>query len=399
MDFELHYSEGQEEFRKEVWTWLEANVPRFDLSSDGAKQSMAARQGAADFRRKLGTKGWLAPNWPKEYGGGGLSLAETIVIDEELSQWDVASTGDLGLSLGAPAIMVWGTEEQKKRFLPPILKGEITTWQCFTEPEAGSDLASLKTRAEWNGSEYVINGQKIFIGSPFPPDYIYTLAVTDPEAPRHRNIGAFIIPAKSPGVTIQPLKLIAGGGRNTIFYDNVRVSPDQLIGGKTDGWRVAQSTLEVEHGGGGRVVARDQVVDDLLAYYKEAKRSGKPLSRDSHIKERLVDLYIQSEIGRLFGLRGYWMRATKTRLVGYEGSQNALHGKKYFVNLATILLEVLGPTALVDDPKWAPLKGNLEYYQRFAACQHQGGTPEIQKVIIARRMGVSRTRETAAAMV
>jgi len=406
MDFELHYSEEQEEFRKEVNAWIDANVPpNLEQPEDPRNITYELYQQAREFRRKLGAKGWLVPTFPKEYGGGGLDVAQAIIIAEVLAERDAEIPrilGDNGVSLFIPAIMVWGTEEQKKRFLPAMCGGEAITWQGYTEPDAGSDLASLKTRATRDGDEYVINGDKIFIGSSFDFDYVFTLAVTDPTAPRHHNIGAFMVPANLPGIKVLDLDLFAEAGqpgKRHVFYEDVRVPATHLIGGETDGWQVTQSVLEVEHGGGGAVVSRYGFLERILDYCKATERNGKPISQDPDARQELVNIYVQSEIGRLWGLRNYWMRHARKPGLGYEGSQTSLHQKAFAPKMGAAYLRILGPAALLDDPKVAPLKGAMELQQRNSICTHPGGTVEVQKLIIARRLGLSRTREKAAQFV
>ena len=406
MDFELHYTEEQEEFRKAVQAWIDANVPgKLEQPEDPKKITYDLYQQAREFRQKLGQKGWLVPTYPTEYGGGGLSVAHAIVIAEELSERDDDIPhffGDNGVSLFIPAIMVWGTEEQKKRFLPPMCRGEVITWQGYTEPEAGSDLASLKLRAARDGGDYILNGEKTFIGASFDVDYIFTLAVTDTDKPRHHNIGAFMVPADLPGIKVIDLDLFSEAGqpgKRHIYYEDVRVPATHLIGGETDGWQVTQSVLEVEHGGGGVVVQRHKLFERVLAYCKETKRNGQPLNKDPDVQEALTEVYILSEISRLFDLRNYWMRHAKKHGVGYEGSQSSLHRKSIGDKIATAYLQVLGPSVLLNDPKWGPLRGALELQQRNSICTHPGGTIEVQKLVMARRMGISRTREKAAAFV
>ncbi|MBI4498489.1 MAG: acyl-CoA dehydrogenase family protein [Chloroflexi bacterium] len=394
MDFELNYSVEQQEFRQEVRQWLKDSLDHEFLKTlppDQEDYAEAHYEYGRQVRRMLGERGWLAPTWPKEYGGGGLTVAHQIVIEEELAEYDLPAVGDLGLTLGAPAINAWGNEEQKQRFLPPILKGEVVVWQVFTEPGAGSDLASLKTRAVEDGDDFVINGNKIFVGQKYYADYLYTLAVTDPEAPRHNNIGAFIIPAGTEGVTVHRLDLIAGGGKRAIFFDDVRVPKENLIGGKGKGWWVAQTTLELEHGGGGRVTPRNRLVDQFLKYAKSAKLNGQVISADSRKQEILVDAYIQANVIRLLGLRNYWQRNAGVRQT-YEGSQLSMNNKVFMPRLASMMLEVLGPYALTKDATWGPARGEIENWQRQSTATHPGGTIEIQKVIMARSMGLSRGR-------
>ena len=401
MDFEMHYTSEQEAFRKEVREWLKENVPTGlaaavntgDLTENTEERYWKSR----DFRRKLGERGWLAPIYPKEYGGGGMNVAQSIVIEEELAQYDLPGTalGDLGLNLAAPAMMVWGTDEQKQRFLPPILKGEVATWQVFTEPNAGSDLASMQTTAIREGDEFVFNGSKHFVGSPHHVDFLYTLAVTDPNAPRHQNIGAFLVPANTPGVSLGYMDLVAGGGKRTVFYDNARVPASQLIGGERDGWKVAQSTLELEHGGRGALIDKDRYLDKLLDYCRDTKHNGEPISSDPEYQEYLLEAYVGYQVNRLLGLRNYWMRGARKRF-SYEGSQGSMNRKVFAPKLAEIMLKTVGPRVLVSskDPKWAIDGGRLESFQREAiVIPHPGGTLEVQKLIIARRLGVSRTRE------
>jgi alkylation response protein AidB-like acyl-CoA dehydrogenase len=405
MDFELSYTAEQEEFRKEVRAWFDANIPpNLDQPEDPSKIPYELYQIAREFRRKLGEKGWLVPTFPKEHGGGGLSVAHAIVLAEEQAEREDIPRffGDNGVSLFIPAIMVWGTDEQKQRFLPPMCRGEVITWQGYTEPEAGSDLASLKLRATREGDEYVLNGEKIFIGASYDVDYIFTLAVTDPSRPRHQNIGAFMVPAHLPGISVIDLDLFSEAGqpgKRHIFYEDVRVPATHLIGGETDGWQVTQSVLEVEHGGGGTVVQRHRLLERVIDYCKETRRNGQLLSKDPEVRQALVEIYVRSEIGRLWGLRNYWMRHAQKRGVGHEGSQTSLRGKTDSPKIGTLYLQILGPAALLNDAKWGPLRGAMELQQRNSICTHPGGTPEIQKVIIARRMGLSRTREQAASFV
>ena len=273
MDFELDYSEEQEEFRKEVRAWLETHVPRVELPPDSADLTQEHYEIGKAFRRDLGAKGWLAPTWPKEFGGGGLTADHAVVINEELARYDIPPLGDLGLVISAPAILVHGTDEQKQRYLPEILKGHAITWQVFTEPDAGSDLASLKPRGVRDGDDYLINGQKQFVGTGVTPDYLYTLVNTDPTGPRHENLSAFMVPAESKGVTIQNMDLIAGGTKRFVFFDNVRVPADTLIGRENEGWWVAQTTVSLEGGSGidDTAYGRVKLLDLIIQYLREGE--------------------------------------------------------------------------------------------------------------------------------
>ena len=399
MDFTVQYTKEQEEFRKEVRIWVEANAkyPK-ELGELPVEEGDLSREmwlWGRDFQRKLGAKGWLQPLLPTEYGGGGLSGDETMVLREELDRVPYPRAYSMA-QMVIPAVFVYGTEEQKQQFLTPICRGEVVCWQAFTEPGAGSDLAGLQTRAIRDGDDFVFNGQKAFIGGPHDPDFLWALAMTDPDAPRHRNIGAFLVPANTPGVTITDMDTIAREGKRIITFDGARVPREYLIGGETQGWQVAQSSLEVEHGAGGSTGEGDPIVKDVIEYCKKAVRNGQPMSRDPYVQKELVDLFIESNVNRLMGLRNYWLFSGGLPTT-YQGSQSSLVNKNVHWQTAIRIVKALGPYALTRDEEWGPLKGAVEVHQRHVLMSdHRGGTTDIQKIIIARRLGISRTRERAA---
>ena len=409
MDFEPTYTPEQEEFRQEVRGWLAENVsPDIAHPPDSINITEEQYQLRRGLGRKLGEKGWLWATAPEEYGGGGLSLDHAVVIEEEVDSYGltVPPYYDSGGRLGWASIMVWGTEEQKQTFLPPIFRGEVRTWQLLTEPEAGSDLANAKMSAERDGDDYVINGQKIYVGSSLGCDYMWTITCTDNEAPRHQNLGWFMIPATLPGITIQPMELLISGGesgagsgvKNTVFFDNVRVPAFNLIGGENEGWKVATTHLELEHGTGGRI-ARNWLVDHLFEYCRENQRNGQPLTKDPDVRDKLIDIYVEAEIARLFNLRNYWMRHSKAEIT-YEGPQASYWRKMSGLRMSQSILDILGPSALTYDPQWGAADGHMEAHQRSAIVAiHPGGTADIQKLIMARRIGIGReVREQAGAL-
>ncbi len=400
MDFEPRYSEEQQQFRTEVREWLEQHVPK-DLANpaDSAKTTYEDYLKYRELGRKLGDKGWLWATAPTQYGGGGLSIDHAIVIEEELDRYDLSVPPyyDSGGRLGGASILVWGSDEQKDHFLPPIFKGEVRTWQLLTEPGAGSDLAGVKISAVRDGDEYVINGQKIYVGSSNGAEQFWMITCTDPEGERHQNLSWFIIPADSPGITVTPMDLLIAGGeggagtgvKNTIFFDNVRVPAFNLIGGENNGWRVATTHLELEHGSGG-TIRRNRIVDHLFEYMRELKRDGKPLLEDQDARDALADFYIEAEISRLFGMRNYWMRHSHVPM-SYEGPQSSFYRKNTGLKMAQRILDIVGPYALTNDPKWDLSDEHMEVYQRSSiVALHPGGTTDIQKVIMARRIGIGR---------
>ncbi|MBF8266854.1 MAG: hypothetical protein HW388_362 [Dehalococcoidia bacterium] len=396
MEFEITLTTGQEGFRKEVQAWLEANarMPAAlgKMPLENKDVTRAQWQWGNQFTRKLGAKGWLAPTLPKEYGGGGLSVDQASILQEEMARHDV-SGGQLPHVVGP--LIIHGTEEQKRELLAPMLRGEWRVWQLWTEPEAGSDLASLKTQAVRDGDDFIVTGTKIFISGTFEPDYMYVLAVTDPNAPRHQNMGAFCFPATLPGISWTVQDLITREGQNLIHLDGVRVSRRYLIGEETSGWRVNQSAAETEHGARGAIVSRDTLIPDLIQYCKETLRNGQPLSKDPDIQGHLVQAYIDENVIRLLGLRNYWM-FNHHQPMTYHGTQYRAVRRDLATRTASDVLAVLGPYALCTDQEHGLLEKRAELQQRWSIrAQHGGGTSDVDRVMIARRLGMSRTRERA----
>ncbi|MCI0437980.1 MAG: acyl-CoA dehydrogenase family protein [Chloroflexi bacterium] len=406
MDFEPRYTPEQQEFRREVRAWLDEHVPKnLPFHADSKDTTYEEYLEYRALGRKLGDKGWLWPTAPVEYGGGGLTIDHAIVIEEELDRHELSLPPyyDSGGRLGGASILVWGTEEQKRRFLPPIFKGEARTWQLLTEPGAGSDLAAARISAVRDGDDYVINGQKIFVGSAHGAEQLWMIACTDPDGERHHNLSWFIVHSDLPGITIQPMDLLIASGesgassgvKNTVYFDNVRVPAFNLVGGENNGWKVATTHLELEHGSGG-TIRRNRIVERLFEAARQLKRDGKPLSQHPDIQDLLVDVYIEAEIGRLFGLRNYWMSHTRQRLA-HEGPQHSYWRKESGLRMAEAIQKALGPYALTNDPALDGSAGSMEVFQRAAiVALHPGGTGEIQKVIMARRLGIGRAvREQA----
>ena len=409
MDFEPRYTPEQEEFRQEVSAWLKENVPKgVEHPADPADLTWEQYQLRRELGRKLGDKGWLWPTAPKEYGGGGLDVDSAVVIEEEIDSFGLTLPPyyDSGGRLGGNSILVWGSEEQKQSFLPPIFTGRVRTWQLLSEPEAGSDLANVKTTALRDGDDYVLNGQKIFVGSDHDCDYMWTITVTDPEAKRHENLGWFMVPSHLPGITIQPMDLLISGGesgagsgvKQTVYFDNVRVPAFNLVGGENQGWKVATTHLELEHGTGGRI-GRNWLVDRLFDHCRNTERRGEPMANDPDVRDRLIDVYIEAEIVRLLNLRNYWMRHSGAHIT-YEGPQASYVRKTSGLRMARAMLDILGPAGLTHDAELGAAEGHMEALSRAGIVAiHPGGTTDIQKVIMARRIGIGReVRERAGAL-
>lgn len=398
MDFEYRYTAEQEQFRQEVRDWLAKNVPaNIKAPVDPEVISDELFEFATELRHKLGDQGWLYPVYPKEYGGGGLPAECEVILEEELQNRKIPTV--YSNNLVVPAILVWGTEEQKRRWLPGLLKGRTIAFQNFTEAQSGSDLATIKSTAVRDGDDWIINGEKAFIsgGGPATCDILFGPFMTDSGAPRHKNLGYFIIEAETPGVTLTPMELLNGRNQNIVTMDNVRVPGDYLLGGDHEGWQVTQTTLEEEHGGRGAAYVKEEAVDELIEFVNSSKLNGGVLADDPFVAQQTVESVIEARIGHLLNARNFSMYHNKEEMT-YHGSQSSLFKKEYKIRNSDRIREAMGPFCLlgIEEPL-APFQGEAEVLQRSALWRaHPGGTPEVQRVIIARRLGISKTKEKAA---
>ncbi len=416
MDFSFGYTKEQEEFADEVRAWLDENVPK-DLAFlwDPFKLSYEQWQQRRELGRKLGEKGWLFPGYPREYGGGGLSADYSSVLHHEADERGLGLPPyytTSGLAIGA--ILRYGTEEQKKRFLTSILKDGAVCWQLFTEPEAGTDEANQQTNAlrhHREGEYFIVNGSKIFVGSLHPPipDHLWLLTRSDLEAPRHQNLAMFLCPGDLPGITFQRLDLFGGSGgvggrtpistpaaKNAAFLDDVRIHESYLVGGEREGWGVTTATLLVEHGDGSATGAETSAVVEeniLLEKFLEQCRSNpnivKRLRENPQLLDTVVDIYVGAQIQRLLSMRNSWLPGSGRR-VPYAGPQLTLYSKMLGAKLTANVARVLGPYVLTDDAEWGLEEGIFEVAQRGGVILAPGGTPEAQKIVISRALGIGR---------
>ena len=387
---EFGYTEEQERFRKELNDWLDANIPAdMEFPAELEELDEKTYAFAKELRRKLVEKGWLRPTYPKEYGGAELSYDEMVVYQEAFFQRTVPKVYDLS-HIPAAGLFAFGTEEQKKKWLPLIGRGEIITWESFTEPEAGTDLANVQTRAiQQENGDFLLNGQKIYTGDGHPVDYLYTLAI-DPKLPRHQNMSAFMVKADSPGISYEPLQPITGSRKNIVYFEDVHVPAENLVGEVNNGWAVAQASLVGERGTP-YFVGTYYLFDELVEYCKKEKRNGRRLADDPHVRELLTGLFLDAKAERLLLARTFW-KASHEITTSYEGSQNLLNWKVFNPKLGEVVLEILGPLALITDPKWAALNGEFERQTRYSLLTHGAGTPEAQKIVISRFLGLPSAR-------
>ena len=383
---EFAFSEEEEAFRQEVRSFLDREL------SDRPSGGLDAWQFHRAFIQKLAGKGWLTLAWPEEWGGQGATYMKQLVYNEEMAYHN-APANDMGSDRVGPTIMLYGTDEQKQRFLPPIVAGEAVWCQGFSEPEAGSDLASLQTRAVQDGDEFVINGSKIWTSLAHLAQSMILLARTDPDAPKHKGISYFLLDMKTPGITIQPLVDMLGRHQfNQVFFDNVRVPRDSLLGELNRGWYVATATLDFERSGIQRVIGSQRAYETLVAYARETTRNGRPLIAQTLVRHKLADLKIEFEVGRLLAYRVAWMQGKKL-IPNYEASVSKLYGSELAQRLAQAGVRILGLGGqLAPGSPWAQLAGSFEsLYLGSAALTVAAGTSEVQRNIIAGRgLGLPR---------
>lgn len=409
MDFVVEYAkytDKQEEFAREVRAWL-AEVLSKETAGPDDTLKPASEQPRRGISRSLGEKGWLYPRAPRQYGGGGLDADLSLVLSQELVKaGSSALTGGGGFDV--PAILQWATEEQKKRFLPPMLRGEVTTWTLFTEPEAGSDVANQRTkslRATRENDHFVVNGHKTFIsGTKVPPDQFYFLARSDVEAPRHENLSMFLSPANLPGVSIVPLDLFSSASfiqitdqtaktgeqdNYSVFFDDVRIHESCLIGAEGDGWKLVSTSLAVEHSGGAGNIHRNVVAEKFLDQCRNNPDVAKRLRQNPDLLHYVVDIYIDTQIERLWNLRNAWLPLSG-RQMPHAGPQLELYTKLFGGRLTADIAGVLGPYALTDDDERGLDDGIFELGQRRGICFAPRGTPEIIKTLISRALAIGR---------
>ena len=400
MDFSLQADPPQiAAFRKEVRAWLQENMRGSEHLRWSASWSTRENEEEYAFRRalagRLGKKGWLFPMFPVEYGGAGLTIDHQLVLETELAGYGL-SLNHVFYTLArivAPVILKWGTEEQKREFLPPMVRGEMSVWQVLTEPQGGSDVANCQTRAIRDGDHYVVTGQKVMVGHHLPPDFLWTLVCTDPSRPRHENLGWLHIPASLPGIAIQHMHLMMGI-KNAVFFDGVRVPAKYLVGGENNGWRVAHTHLELEHGGEGRV-GTDPLVERVVEYCRGMRVGGKPLMEDTTVRDIIADMIIELHSVSLLARRNFWHRFVREPHP-YGGAQFRYYQRVVRLRNGERLQQIMGWDALVPDPS-AHEVVDFEYVVRSGPGQlHGGGTLDTDRLIFARRVGLGRpTKEKA----
>jgi alkylation response protein AidB-like acyl-CoA dehydrogenase len=378
---DLTFTDTETAFRDELRAWFSDNPPGEMPESD----EDAAYTWRRDFQRRLADGGWAAVHWPVEFGGRGATMTQSAIFFEELARAQAPLPANvLGLLLAGPTIMIWGTPEQKERFLAPIVTAEEIWCQGFSEPEAGSDLASLKTRAVRDGDEWVVTGQKVWTSGAQYSKWCMLVARTDTEAPKHKGLTYFLMDMEQDAVQVRPLRQITGEPEfNELFIEEARIPDENVLGGVGNGWKVALTTLMNERAGLAFFlqVRLRQMLDEL---YAEAGRRG--LLDDPVVADRLGELHLKAEVLRLTAYRGL-TAIERYGQPGPEGSLTKWMWSETNQQLAQLSADLIGPEALAAGGSWS--------YEllRSRGNTIEGGTTDILKNIVAERvLGLPKAR-------
>jgi alkylation response protein AidB-like acyl-CoA dehydrogenase len=378
---DLTFTEAETTFRDELRAWLAENHPGAEPTGDEA----AAYGRRRDFQRRLADGGWAAVHWPVEYGGRGATLTQSAIFFEELARAGAPLPANvLGLLLAGPTIMSWGTPEQKDRLLAPIVTAEEIWCQGFSEPEAGSDLAALKTRAVKEDGGWLVTGQKVWTSGAQHSKWCMLVARTDTDAPKHKGLTYFLLDMEQDEIQVRPLRQITGEAEfNELFFEQARVSDENVLGGVGNGWKVALTTLMNERAGLAFFlqVRLRQLLDELLARADELGLLDDPL-----IADRLGEVHLKTEVLRLTAYRGL-TAIERYGQPGPEGSLTKWMWSETNQQLTELAAEILGPEALTAGGRWS--------YELLRARGNtiEGGTTEILKNIVAERvLGLPKAR-------
>jgi alkylation response protein AidB-like acyl-CoA dehydrogenase len=393
MDFA--FTREEERFREELREFLHRELPewwRGMFVQDDRVFPQTRR-----FCEKLAERGWLTMAWPREHGGQDAGVWKQAVLREEMwAHEEPRGPQYMNLNYIGPCIMRYGSDEQKRRFLPAMAEGRVIWTQGFSEPNAGSDLASLATRAEEVADRFIVNGQKIWNSyADAPADWCFLLARTDKTLPRHRGLSVLLVDMRTPGITVRPIDSMAGPHElNEIFFDDVAVPRDSLLGEKNAGWGIVTAGLTFERVGIARYARAGRVIELLADYARETLRDGRPLAADPHVRSKLADLRVRHEAARLLSYRALSMQA-RGRVPSVEASIARLHNTQLEQLVGHVGLEIIGLEGLLaHDSSRAPLGGIIQrQWLRNIPTTIAAGTTEIQKNIIAERgLGLPRPR-------
>ena len=386
-------SRTDDEVREQVTAWLREHLPTEWVEGIEQSDDAKVRQGRSKldhqrFLEEIGAAGWAQPMWPVEYGGAGLDVPQARIVEEVKNLYKAPrSFNIIGLGMGAPTIMQWGSEELKRRYLPPMAQNKEIWCQLFSEPGAGSDVAGLAARAVRDGDEWVVNGQKVWTTLAHISAYGLLVARTDPDAPKHRGMTYFIVDMKAPGVEVRPLRQMTGDAEfNEVFFTDVRIHDSHRLGPVGEGWGVATTTLMNERvalsgaGSSGSENVGGGPVDDLVRFAKSSGAWDDPVLRD-----RLVQAVIDGRIIRMTNIRaGAQRKAGKQP--GPEGSITKLFQALYNQRLQNLAVDVLGARGMAWPENDRETAMRIRGFLRSRANTIEGGTSEVMRNILGDRV-------------
>ena len=390
MDFS--FTPEQEKLRVDIGKFLENNLTSeyknvlYDVAGVGVSK---------EFTKMLAKNGWIGMQWPENYGGAGMGIMEYVIYREEM----VMRGAPIGYHLTAenqmaPSIIINGTDEQKQRIIPSIAKGEMSICIGYSEPNTGSDLASLQTRAEEDGDDFIINGVKTWNSGAIHSELIWLAARTNHDVPKHKGITVFLVELDSPGVTIDPIQNMARiGGFSNITFDNVRVPKSNIVGELDQGWYVVAQNLDFERSGIERVASNYSIIHDFLEYIKTNNNNTKNNINNSLVRNRIADMFIEVEVGRYLAYNIAWMQS-KGLVPNKEASISKVFGAETTKRNSQAMLEILGMYGGVNyTSNYSPIQGRvLRSWFGGISSTIAAGTSEIQRNIIAMRgLGLPRT--------
>ena len=387
------FTQEDEEFRQELRDWIRNEIPVNFEKWHGVNEAGDDFEYGLKIRRKLAKKGWLTMAWPKEYGGQGASYMKQVIFNEEMSYHRMPGRDGFGAKMLGPTLMVHGTEEQKKRFLPPIANGEVQWCQGYSEPDSGSDLASLKLKVEDKKDHWLVNGTKVWTSMAHKATWIFFLGRTDPDAPKHKGISFFVANIEDCGIEVQPI--INMGNEhyfNQVIFNNVKIPKDSLIGELNRGWYIAATLLDFERSGVEYPSSARRNFEEIIQFVKKNKNSsGQPLIQHPYINKILVDLDLDIEAARLIAYEVAYLQS-QGEVPSIEGSVAKILGTTLTQKIAKIATDFSGIYGQLTDSS-APFDGKyLKQQLHVTAFTIFAGTTEIQKNIIATR-GLGLPRE------
>jgi len=382
---EFGFTDEQNKFRQEVIDFLDQKIKEgfYKIEINGWIENFSQ-----EFSKEMSKKGWIGMTWPKEYEGGGFTYLERAILMEEMLKYQAP----IGFHFMAdrqigPAIIHFGSEYLKKKYLPMIRNADVMFCLGLSEPDAGSDLVSVRTTAKEDGDCYVLNGQKVWTTGAHRADYIWMLVRTDPDAPRHKGLSEFIVDLKTPGITIRPIINMAGvHSFNEVFFDDVKVPKENLVGERNRGFYQLMAQVDYERAGLERLMQNYSLFEFLLEHVKKEEIDGQPLCKDPFIRDKLAELEVEFQVGRLFCYQVAWV-LSQGKMPNYEAALCKAFCTQFEQHLSDVATRILGPYGqLMPGSDWVPIDGEAaNSYLWCVSYTLQGGSLEVLKNIVATR--------------